>query len=443
MKKLLGIRREDKNIWERRVPIIPDHLRVVLNSGDIDALVQPFARRTFPDVAYEWIGATLREDLAACDAIFAVKEIPINLLQAGKCYAYFSHVIKGQAYNMPMLRTLLDLGCTLIDYEKITDAQGRRLVFFSRQAGQAGMIDALHILGQRLLWEGLSTAVADITMANGYTDLKAVRLAIRRLGQQIAAGELPPSLGPLVIGFTGYGNVSQGAQDMLEGLPVVEISPEALLQGKGLPDHRHVVKVVFREEHLVERLEPGKGFDLKHYYREPGAYRSRFADYLPHLTLLVNGIYWDVQYPRLVTRADAAQLYAGAQPRLRVIADISCDIGGSIEFTVKSTMPDDPAFTYLPATDAIEMGVTGQGPVVVAVDNLPAELPRESSVAFSESLQPFVPAIVRADRSVPFARYKVPPEIRRAVIAYNGELTPDFAYLEKLVGGAAQVGPGK
>ena len=431
MKKLLGIRREDRNIFERRVPIIPEHVRVILKAGDIDALVQPYPRRTFPDVAYEWIGATLREDLGACDAIFGVKEIPVNLLQPGKCYACFSHVLQGQAHHRPMLEALLDLGCTLIDYERITDAKGRRLVLFSHQAGQAGMLDALHVLGQRLLWEGHSTAIADLAMANDCSDLKAARLAIRRLGQRIAAGELPSGLGPLVIGILGDGEVSRGAQDVLEGLPVVAVTPAALLTGKGLPDARHVVQVVFKEEDLVERVVPGKAFDLQHFAREPGAYRSRFADDLPHLHVIVNGLSFGAQHPRLVTRADAAALWSGEQPRLRVIADLSGALGGAIEFTVKTTLPDDPAFTYLPASDTVEMGVTGHGPVVVALEDPPAALPREASVAFSESLQPFVTAIVRADRQVPFARYKVPPEIRRAVVAYNGELTPDYAVLQQ------------
>jgi saccharopine dehydrogenase (NAD+, L-lysine-forming) len=354
VKKLFGIRREDKNIWERRVPLIPEHLRVILKAGDLHALVQPYARRTFPDVAFQWVGATIQEDLGPCDTVFAVKEIPINFFQQGRCYAFFSHVIKGQSYNMPMLRALLGLGCTLIDYEKITDDQGRRLVFFSRQAGQAGLLDGLHILGQRLLWEGIPTPFADMKMAHAYSDLKAAQLAIRQLGRQITAGEIPAHLSPVVVGFTGYGNVSAGAQDVFDGLPFVQVEPEALLRGKLPADHRQVVKVVFREEHLVRRQSPG-AFDLQHYYAHPEEYEAQFAQYLPHLDLLLNGIYWDERYPRLYTKADAARLWApGTTSRLRVVSDVSCDLGGSIEFTARATLPDDPAYTYLPASDSVE-----------------------------------------------------------------------------------------
>jgi saccharopine dehydrogenase (NAD+, L-lysine-forming) len=145
----IGIRREDKNIWERRAPLNPDHVRKLVAQG-IEVLVQPSPIRTFPDQAYRQAGATISEDLSSCPMVFAIKEIPPHQFVAGHAYMYFAHVIKGQAHNMPMLQRLLDLRCTLIDYEKVTDEAGKRLIFFGRHAGLAGMIDSLWALGRRL-----------------------------------------------------------------------------------------------------------------------------------------------------------------------------------------------------------------------------------------------------------------------------------------------------
>lgn len=437
MTHTFGIRREDKNRWERRVPIVPEHLAAELGQGDLSAVVQPSTLRIFPDAEYAQAGAHVEEPLDAADVVFAVKEIPKDLFLPGRAYAFFSHTIKAQPYNMPMLARLLELGCTLVDYERIVDDRGRRLVFFSRQAGQAGMIDTLHLLGARLSLEGIETPLSTIEMAHAYGDLDATRAALAPVADRLAAGELPGELTPLVVGFAGYGNVSQGAQEVFDLLPHVEVSPEALLAGEVDADpKRPLVKVVFREEHMAAKRgadddEAAEGaFDLQDYYAHPEGYEGRFARFLPHLHVLLNGIYWETRYPRLVTRRDLAALYgADDPPRLRVIGDVSCDIEGSIECTVRATLPDEPAYVYEPATDQIRMGIQGRGPVIMAVDNLPAELARASSVHFSTSLRPFVAPLVRADRSVPFDRYDVPAELRPAVIVYNGELTPDYQYL--------------
>ena len=148
--------------------------------------------------------------------------------------------------------------------------------------------------------------------------------------------------------------------------------------------------------------------------------------------MLVNCVYWEAKYPRLVTKADLKQLYGGAEPpRLRVIGDISCDIEGAVEGTIKCTEPGEPVFVYDPFEDRAIDGVEGRGPVVLAVDILPSELPRDASVYFSSVLMKYIPAIVQADYSVPFEELNLPLEIKRAVIVYQGELTPDYRYLEQ------------
>jgi len=158
MKYKIGIRREDKNRWERRVPLIPKHVKELIESHGIDVTLQPSSIRIFSDEEYLQAGAKIQEDLSACHIIFAVKEIPADFFQPGKTYVFFSHTIKGQKKNMPMLKRMMELGCNLIDYEKVIDEKGRRLIFFGRHAGLAGMIDTLWALERRLTWEGTSNS---------------------------------------------------------------------------------------------------------------------------------------------------------------------------------------------------------------------------------------------------------------------------------------------
>lgn len=429
----IGIRREDKSKWERRVPIIPEHVHRLQTQHGIEVWVQPSETRVFPDEAYREASARLTENLSPCPVVFAVKEIPSDLFRPGHTYVFFAHVIKGQPYNMPMLQSLLDRGCQLIDYEKITDRNGRRLIFFGRHAGLAGMIDTLWALGQRLDWEGIPNPFSDVQQTHMYDDLQEARSAISVLGNRIAQRELPESLAPLICGFAGYGNVYRGANEIVELLPVQEIEPhevEALAQSSAARDR--VYKVVFKEEHTVEPKPPHGSFDRQEYYEHPEMYRSKFDTYLPHLTLLINCVYWEEAYPRLVTKSALRKLYdAVDQPRLRVIGDISCDMEGAIEATVEATEPDAPVYVYDPFQDRVISGVEGHGPVVLAVDILPSELPRDASRHFSSALIDYVPAIARADYSLPFDQLDLPPELKRALVVHQGRLTPQFRYLRE------------
>jgi len=190
--------------------------------------------------------------------------------------------------------------------------------------------------------------------------------------------------------------------------------------------------VVFKEEHMVRRTSPDEPFVLQDYYDHPEKYESVFEKYLPYLSVLVNAIYWTPAYPRLVSKEGLKRLFAEAKrPRLRVIGDISCDVEGAVEVTVKSTEPGNPIYVYNPATGEVQDGIAGPGVVIMAVEILPTELPRESSAYFSSVLKPFLPAIARCDFSVPFDECGLPPEIKRAVIAYRGELTPDYRYIAR------------
>ncbi|MBU0492996.1 MAG: hypothetical protein KKB13_14215 [Chloroflexi bacterium] len=427
----IGIRREDKNEWERRVPLVPQDVQALRAEHDIEVYVQPSPIRAFAAEAYDQAGATMQEDLSDCPVVLAIKEIPAHLFRPNQAYVFFAHVIKGQGHNMPMLKQLLELGCTLIEYEKIVDEKGRRVVFFGNYAGLAGMIDALWALGQRLTWEGIANPFTDLHLAHDYPTLDEAEAAVAALGRRIEREGLPASVTPLVIGVAGYGNVAKGVQEILALLPHQEVAPADLANLS--PTRDHVYTVTFKEEHSVEPLAPDQPFELQDYYQHPEKYRGVFARYLPHLTVLMNAIYWDKKYPRLVTKADLQALYHGATLRLRVIGDISCDIEGGIEATVRCTDAGDPVFVYDPATSQSIDGWTGTGPVILAIDNLPGELPRESSTTFSGTLKPLVPAIARADYTVPFEDLDLPLVIKNAIITYQGQLTPNYQYIARFL----------
>ncbi|MFC1475696.1 bifunctional lysine ketoglutarate reductase /saccharopine dehydrogenase family protein [Candidatus Zixiibacteriota bacterium] len=434
--KKIGIRREDKSEWERRVPLIPDDVALLKEKSGIQTVIQPSKIRIFPDDEYRRAGALVEEDLSGCPVVFAVKEIPLNFIQPAKTFMFFSHTIKGQPYNMPLLRRLMEHKCQLIDYERVVDEQNQRLIFFGRHAGMAGMTDTLWSLGQRLKIEGISSPFAKMKPAHQYDSVEQIKAAVAEIGQRIATEGVPTELAPLVIGFAGYGNVSQGAQSIIESLPLIEITAAELADGGTavLDDPKKVYKVVFAEKDMVVPRAEGMAFELQDYYQHPEKYRSRFDDYTPHLSVLVNCIFWDTPYPRLVTKEFLKRLFAPSQaPRLKVIGDISCDVEGSIEATLKATLPDNPVFVYDPVADRALDGFAGRGPVIMAVDILPSELPRLASQDFSTILRDFVPEIAAADYAGGFDDCRLPASIKRAVILYHGELTPDYRFMEKFV----------
>lgn len=422
MKKILGIRKELKNKWERRVTLTPTAVSELKENFGIKTLFQLCEKRIFDDQDYIDAGAEAREILDEAEIILAVKEIPIKHILENKIYLFFSHTIKGQPYNMPLLQILIDKKCTLIDYEPIKDENDRRLVFFGRHAGYAGMVNGLFTLGKRLSALGTPNQFEKIKQAKDYPDLETAKEEIKMLGENI---ELPDEINPLVIGITGYGNVSIGAQKILDLLPVTQISTSELVTVK--LEKNKIYKVVFKEEDIVERID-GSKFDLEEYYNEPEKYQSKFDQYLPKINLLVNAIYWEEKYPRLVTKEFIANNYL---KNLIAIADLSCDINGSIEMTEKATLSGNPVFIYDPKTNSIEDGFRGNGIALMTVDNLPAEIPVESSEWFSKSLMPLVPKLFEADYSKDFEQLNLSDELKNACVVYKGMLTPNFKYLEE------------
>ncbi|UCD75254.1 MAG: hypothetical protein JSV91_15905 [Phycisphaerales bacterium] len=427
----IGIRHETKSLHEARTPLTPEAVRSLITDHGVAVTVQASPVRAFSAADYKSAGASITDELSDCSVILGVKEIPAEMMERGKTYLFFSHTVKGQPENMPALKRLMELGCTLIDYERIVDEKDQRLVFFGRFAGLAGMIDALWALGRRLRYEGITSPFESVTPARLYNDLEHAKQEIGKVSEVIRNHGLPDAMTPFVCGFAGYGQVSQGAQEIYDLLPVKEVEPSEL---PDLPaEMRICYKVVFKEEHSVRRADASQPFDLQEYNRHPDRYESDFFRHVPHLTTLVNCIYWEPRYPRLITRDQFRQLYADGQPRLRVIADITCDINGSLACTTHATYPGNPIYVYNPVSGATCAGEAGTGPVVLAIDFLPAEIPIDSSHAFSAALEPFIPALANADFSRSLAESGLPPELARAVIVYRGKLTEPYHYIRDFI----------
>jgi saccharopine dehydrogenase (NAD+, L-lysine-forming) len=434
MSNFIGIRHEDKYELETRAPLTPKHVERLVKQKKLDIIVQTSNKRVFTDEEYIKAGAEISPDLEKCSVIFGVKEIPESVFENDKTYVFFSHVIKGQSYNMPMLRRMMELKCNLIEYEKVVDDQGKRLIFFGHYAGLAGMINSLWALGLRMKDFGHISNLLKIHQSHKYHSLREAKDDVSAIGQLIAEKGVPDELRPFVIAFTGNGNVSKGAQEICCLLPTKEISPEKLLTlplRKKLPDNI-IYKVIFNEADLYENIN-GDEFDIYDYYANPENYKSKFEKYLPYISVLINCIYWDQRYPRLVTKEYLKKVFQKKAPKLCVIGDISCDVEGSVECTLKPTHIDDPLFVYNPFTEEITMGHKGEGMLVMAVDILPSELPRDASSGFGEVLVNFVKPISDADFNENFEDLDLPKAIKKALILHRGELTPDYKYLEEFL----------
>lgn len=430
---IIGIRREDKNLWERRVPLTPDQIGKLIVEHQMKFVVQSSEIRVFSDEDFRRVGAEVRDDISDCPIVLGIKEMPSIFFRPNGTYMFFAHVIKGQPHNMGMLKRMVDLGCSLIDYEKITDDDDKRLVFFGRFAGVAGMIDTLAGFGKRLLTLGWKTPFAEVKLAHEYESVDKAKGEIRRIGADLRLHGFPRELTPLVIGVTGYGNVARGVGEVLTALGATEMSPSDLpvLMKEGKPGQ--IYQVVFREEDIVEPKTPGQSFDLNEYFTHPELYRSKFERFLPYLSVLVNCIYWDRRYPRLVTKEYLRANFVPDKFKLTIIGDISCDIEGSVEITVKTTNPGAPFFVYNPLTEEVRDGLEGTGVAIMAVDNLPCELAAESSWEFGRALLPFIPALARCDFGVDINQLTLPLPLRRALIVYRGKLTPPYEYLDQFI----------
>ncbi|MBN1330036.1 MAG: hypothetical protein JXA54_11235 [Candidatus Heimdallarchaeota archaeon] len=433
----IGIRRETKH-GERRTPLTPFAVKQLKEKFGIQTYLQSQDTRAFSDEEYKQVGGIIQEDLSECPIIFGIKEMTLDIFKPDGAYMCFHHVIKGQKDNMPMLKYMIENGCTMIDYEKVTDEKNRRLIFFGRHAGYAGMIDTLHGFGLRLKEvDGLDTPFTKVKQACYYFDLDEAKKEIAEVAELIKKDGIPECLCPLVFGFLGYGNVSQGAQSILEILPVKEIDPKdlvALIEHPDTNEGKHTIyKVVFKEEHMVYPKEESNSFELHDYYDHPEKYEGLFAEkFLEYITVIVNGAYWSAKYPRSITKNELKDLFSGKNPpRLRFIGDISCDIEGGIEANIRISFIERPFYVYDPFKNIAIDGVKGNGPAILAIDHLPTEIPRDASDFFSNTLLPFIPNIAKANFNDLFEKSGLDDEIKRAVILWRGKFTPNYEYIDE------------
>lgn len=431
----VGIKKETGHTDERRVVLTPEHVKKLIKKNDIRVIVQPSKERVFSDKEYKTAGASISNNLSSCNLILGVKEVPSRDLIPNKTYLFFSHTIKGQKYNMHMLKKILDNKITLIDYELAKRDNGRRVVFFGAYAGYVGMINALWTFGKRLKWEGIDNPFEGLEQTYKYGSLAEVKTIIKKIGKKIKKEGLPNQLVPMVVGFSGFGRVSKASQDIVNLLPTVNIPADELAdffrQGKFSNDVVYVVE--FKKADLFMKKEGGT-FDSYLYRKYPERFTSKFEKFIPYLSIFVNGIYWEPHFPRLVTLSYMKQFYEiNPNPRLRVIADISCDINGSIELTTKATSSENPVYVFEPLTGVVKDGVEGFGPIILAQDKLPIELPRESSETFGDALVPYIPQIAMADYTKPRLELDIPKVFKKAVIAHHGELAERYHHLHAYV----------
>ncbi|XP_034232619.1 alpha-aminoadipic semialdehyde synthase, mitochondrial isoform X2 [Thrips palmi] len=443
--KVIAIRREDQSVWERRAPLAPANVRRLTRLG-VKVLLQPSNRRAYPMLSYQNAGAIIQEDISEASVIFGVKQVPIDQLLPNKTYCLFSHTIKAQESNMPLLDAMLAKNIRLIDYEKLMDERGQRVVAFGKYAGVAGMVNILHGLGLRLLALGHHTPFMHIGPAHNYRNSSMARQAIRDAGYEISLGMMPKSVGPLTFVFTGSGNVSSGAQEVFQEMPHEFVPPEMLQK---VAEHGVTTKLyaceVRRRNHLV-RKDGGK-FDPEDYDRYPSKYISTFSKKIaPYASVIVNGIYWAVDSPKLLTIPDAKQLLQPAHTpwlptspgtpalphRMLGICDISADPGGSIEFMNECTTIDNPFCLYDADRNKDTASFKGPGVLVCSIDNMPTQLPRESTDFFGDLLYPYALSIIQSDATVPLEKQHFAPSVLGAIIASNGKLTPNFEYIQEL-----------
>ena len=425
----VGILRETRD-EEQRVPLTPADVNWLIRRG-ISVEVESSHTRIFKDQMYRKSGARIVDRFSKASFLLGIKTPRTEDLYANKIYMIFSHTLKGQFQNIPFLKTCLRKDITLIDYEKITDSFGRRLVYFGRFAGICGAVDSLFYFGKKLEWKGLRNPFSSLKPANEYSSLKALKQSVIKAADIIHRKGIQKKISPFIIGITGHGHVSEGAQEILELLDPIEIHPKDMLrfvrhQKKML---RHLYKIVFlREEKL--RAKNQKGFYFEEYLQHPERFESNLDKFIPYINVLIHGSYWDKRYPRLITKEMVHRLARKSCFRLDFIGDISCDIKGSIELTYKTTTRQNPTYTYDPIRRKYTAGYMSKGITIFALDNLPSELSVDASSEFSSLIREYVYQVAAHGTEKITRHIAIPAEIRRATVVQNGKLTKDFNYLK-------------
>ena len=396
-----GIIRERKNPPDRRVVLSPEECQNVLSKfPKADILVESSPIRVFSDQEYTDKGLSVVNDMEVCEVLLGVKEVPIDALIPNKKYFFFSHTIKKQPYNRELLRAILDKNIELYDHEVITNAKGARLVAFGRYAGIVGTYNGFRTYGLKYNLYQLPKAESLLDQKALITELKKIKL---------------PNIKILL---TGKGRVGNGAKEILDGMGLKKVSVSEYLSDT----FKEPVYCQIDASDYNKRKDGVRGNKLD-FFKNPREYKSNFFRFAEVTDFYIAGHFYGDGAPYLYTREDAKQ----PRFKIKVVADISCDIDGPVASTIRPSTIADPIYGYDPHSETETDFMSENAIAVMAVDNLPCELPRDASVGFSEAFSKYViPSFFNNDKD---------GVLERARMTQNGKLTERYAYLQDYVDG--------
>lgn len=394
----IGIVKEGKIPVDHRVAFTPEQCKAIKEKyPEIELVVQPSNLRAFTDIEYREQGIQMQSDLNDCDILFGVKEVNIEDLIPNKTYFFFSHTIKKQTYNQKLLKTILEKKITLVDYECLTNSVGIRVVAFGRFAGLVGAYNAFRTYG-------LKKKTFELKPAHTCHDQLEL---FHELGK--ITGE------NIKVILTGGGRVAKGAMEVLDeaGFTKVEIDEMS----------EHVGNCYLQlDSYEYNKRKDGADFSFDDFFANPKEYVGTFKPFLSQADIFIAGAYWDPKAPVLFELSDLQS----PDFRFEVIADITCDIDGSVPTTVRPTTIEEPFYDFNKQSLKEEPAFSKiHNLTVMAVDNLPCELPRDASESFGEQLmQNVIPALLEGKKK---------EIVDGAKIAENGRLTEKFNYLSDFV----------
>jgi alanine dehydrogenase len=399
----IGIIKEGKTPPDKRVPLTPGQCKFLMAKySDIEILVESSLIRAFKDEEYTREGIEVVDDLSECSILFGVKEVPFEMLIPNKTYFFFSHTYKKQPYNRDLLKAILDRKIRLIDYEVLTAKNGRRLIGFGRYAGIVGAYNALLAAGKKF-------ERYELKPAHECEDRKEVEQELEKI-------DLPQGFKTVI---TGKGRVAGGAMEILNSARIRKVTPAAFLE----EDFFEPVYTQLGVENY-NKTKDGSVFSKSEFYEFPERFGSDFAKYSAVADMYISCHYWDSNAPFIFTREDAKE----DAFNLKVVADISCDIDGPVASTLKPSAIANPLYGYDPSEEVVTDFMDESAIGVMAVDNLPCELPKDASEDFGEELiKNIIPELLEKENS---------SVIRRATQTnLQGELTPEFEYLQDYLDG--------
>ncbi|SMG21436.1 Alanine dehydrogenase [Marivirga sericea] len=393
----IGIIREDKVPVDMRSPLTPAQCQKVATDFNVEVKVQKSDVRVFKTEEFSQHLIQTVDDISNADILFGVKEVPVDKLISEKTYFFFSHTIKEQEYNRELLQAIIRKKIRLVDYECLIDPEtSQRIVAFGRFAGIVGAYNTIWTFGQRY-------NLFNIRRAHECYDLADMKT-------EFAKVELPA----IKIAITGGGRVAKGAMEVMYGMDILQVSPHEFL-------NERFDRPVFTQlsSHTYHKKKDGSQFNRSEFYENPGLYQGDFLKYTKVADVLIAGAFWDPRAPVLFTKDDAMS----PEFKTRIIGDITCDIEGSIPSTKKPATVHEPVYDYDPTTDSIQPEFSEESNItVMAVDNLPCELPRDASESFgNELISNVLPHLLGDDKE---------DVIKNATIAENGSLTEKFSYLQ-------------